>query len=186
MADTHHTWRPDMHSSPLAGRPQDLRSGRELDTEVFSAAALARASHDLMSAAELLGAADSTRESAAALAVALPSLTAALRMLAAATDDLRVDTLWLLRDSEPLLRRRGDVDPVAGAATDFSQVAGRLYASARACASLRDRIEPLLGAIADASVVADEPLDAIGLGAELSRGARLRAQPPEPETGPPA
>jgi hypothetical protein len=175
-----------VRSSPVVGTPQHLGSGRALDTEPSAAAALGRASHDLLSAAELLGAADGTRESAAALAVAIPSLTTALRTLAAATDDLRVDTLWLLRDAEPLLQRRGDVDPVAGAATDFSRVAGRLYASALACASLRDRIEPLLGAIADASVVADEPLDAISLGAELSRGARLRAQPPEPETVPPA
>jgi hypothetical protein len=161
-----------MHSSPIAGTPQHLGSGRELDKEPSSAAALRRSSHDLMSAAELLGAADGKRESAAALAVALPGLTTALRSLAAATDDLRVDTLWLLRDSEPLLQRRGEVDPVAGAARDFSRVAGRLYASALACASLRDHIEPLLGAIAD---VRDAPQDAIGLRADLSRGERLRA-----------
>jgi hypothetical protein len=171
-----------MHSSPMAGTPQHLGSGRELDTEPASAAALERASHDLMSAAELLGAADGTRESAAALAGALPSLTTALRTLAAATDDLRVDTLWLLRDSEPLLQRRGDVDPVAGAATDFSRVAGRLYASALACASLRDHIEPLLSAIADESVVRDKPQDAIGLRAELSRGERLRGVTPQSRT----
>ena len=164
-----------MNSSPLAHTPQDLGRGRELHTEPSSAAALKTASDDLISAAELLGAADGKRESAAALAVALPGLTTALRSLAAATDDLRVDTLWLLRDSEPLLQRRGDVDPVAGPARDFSRVAGRLYASALACASLRDHIEPLLGAIADESVVRDEPQDAIGLRADLSRAERLRA-----------
>jgi hypothetical protein len=164
-----------MNSSPMARTPQHLGSGRELDTKPSSAAALKRASHDLISAAELLGAADGKRESAAALAVALPGLTTALRSLAAATDDLRVDTLWLLRDSEPLLQRRGEVDPVAGAARDFSQIAGRLYASALACTSLRDHIEPLLGAIADESVVCDEPQDTIGLRADLSRAERLRA-----------
>jgi hypothetical protein len=129
-----------MNSSPMAPTPQHLGSGRELDTKPSSAAALKRASHDLISAAELLGAADGKRESAPARAVALQGLTTALRSLAAATDDLRVDTLWLLRDSEPLLQRRGEVDPVAGAAKDFSQVAGRLYASTLACASLRDHI----------------------------------------------
>ena len=164
-----------MNSSPLAHTPQDLGRGRELHTEPSSAAALKTASDDLISAAELLGAADGKRESAAALAVAVADLTTALGSLAAATDDLRVDTLWLLRDSEPLLRRRGEVDPVAGAATDFSQVAGGLYASALACASLRDHIEPLLGAIADESVIHDESQDAVGLRADLSRAERLRA-----------
>jgi hypothetical protein len=164
-----------MNSSPLARTPQDLSSGRELDTQSSSAAALKTASDDLISAAELLGAADGKRESAAALAVALPGLTTALRSLAAATDALRVDTLWLLRDSEPLLRRRGEVDAVAAAARDFSQVAGGLYASALACASLRDHIEPLLGAIADESVIHDESQDAVGLRADLSPGERLRA-----------
>jgi hypothetical protein len=115
-----------MNSSPLAPTPQHLGSGRELDTTPSSAAALKRASHALISAAELLGGADGKRESAAALAVALPGLTTALRSLAAATDDLRVDALWLLRDSQPLLRRRDEVDPVASAARGFSQVAGRL------------------------------------------------------------
>jgi hypothetical protein len=70
-------------------------------TKPSSAAALNRASHDLIAAAELLGAADGKRESAAALAVALPGLTTALRRLAAATDELRVDTLWLLRSCQP-------------------------------------------------------------------------------------
>jgi hypothetical protein len=162
-----------MNAAPRT--PHLLGSEREHDAERSSAAALERASHDLIAAAELLGAADGKRESAAALAVALPGLTTALRSLAAATDDLRVDTLWLLRDSEPLLRRRGEVDPVAGAARDFSQVAGRLYASALACASLRDHIEPLLDAIADESVARDEPQDAIGLRADHSRGERLRS-----------
>jgi hypothetical protein len=164
-----------MNSSPVARGPHHLGSGLERDAEAASAAALKTASDDLISAAEVLGAADGKRESAAALAAALPGLTTALRSLAAATDDLRVDTLWLLRDSEPLLQRRGDVDAVTGAARDFSQVAGGLYASALACASLRDHIGPLLGAIADESVVRDEPQDVDGVHAHLSRGERLPA-----------
>jgi hypothetical protein len=156
-----------MNAAPRT--PHLLGSEREHDAERSSTAALERAGHDLISAAELLGAAAGKRESAAALAVALPGLSTALRSLAAATDDLRVDTLWLLRDSEPLLQRRGEADAVAGAARDLSQVAGRLYASALACASLRDYIEPLLDAIADESVARDAPQDAIGLGAEVDR-----------------
>jgi hypothetical protein len=132
-------------------------SQREHDAEPSSTGPLERAGHDLVSAAELVGAAAGKRESAAALAAALPGLSTALRSLAAATDDLRADTLWLLRDSEPLLQRRGAADAVAGAARDLSQVAGRLYASALACASLRDDIEPLLDAIADESVARDDP-----------------------------
>ena len=164
-----------MDSSPKASTPHPLGSDRGLDTERASAAALKRMGQDLISAAELLGAADDKRESAAALAAALTGLSTALRSFAAATDGLRVSTLWLLRGSEPLLPRRGEVDPVGGAATDFSRVTGRLYASALACASLRDRIEPLLAAIADESVVRDDAQDAIGQSAHLSRGQQLPA-----------
>jgi hypothetical protein len=60
-----------MSSSPVARTPQHRGDGRELDAERFSAAALKTASHDLTSAAELLGPAVGKRESAAALAVAL-------------------------------------------------------------------------------------------------------------------
>jgi hypothetical protein len=144
-----------MNAAPST--PHLLGSEREHDAEPSSTAALERAGDDLISATELLRAAAGKRESAAALVVGLQGLSTALRSLAAATDDLRVDILWLLRDSEPLLQRRGAADAVGGAARDLSHVAGRLYASALACASLRDDIEPLLDAIADESVARDDP-----------------------------
>ncbi len=88
---------------------------------------------------------------------------------------MRVDVLWLLRDTEPLLPHGGNGGAVARAARDSSQLDGRLYASARVCESLRDHIEPLLDELAVESVAGDDPHDAIGLRADLSRGMQRAA-----------
>lgn len=147
-----------MDSSSTLTPSHPIGSDRnEADSEASSAAALERMGHDLIAAARLLGGANGKRESAAPLAAPLPALATALTSLAAATDDLRVEVLWLLRDTEPLLLHRGNEGAVARAASDFSQLTGSLYASARACASLRDHIEPLLDELADESVARDDP-----------------------------
>jgi hypothetical protein len=165
-----------MNSSPKHNPSHPAGSDRgEPAMNASSAAAVERMGRDLVAAAKLLGTANGKRESAAALAVPLPALTTALTSLAAATDDLRVDVLWLLRDTEPLLPNGGNGGAVARAARDFSQLAGRLYASARACESLRDYIEPLLDELAVESVAGDDPQDAIGLRADLSRGEQRAA-----------
>jgi hypothetical protein len=143
------------------------------DANDFSAAALERMGRELVAAAELLRAGGGKPGSAAAPAAPLPALATALTSLARATDGLRVDVLWLLRDAEPLLPHGGDGDAVATTARDFSRLAGRLYASSRACASLHDRIEPLLGELADGSVARDDPRDAAGLRADGPRGKQL-------------
>ena len=158
------------HERNPVGRDHD-----EPDANAFSAAALERMGRELVAAAELLRAGDGKAGSASALAAPLPPLATALTSLARATDRLRVDVLWLLRDAEPLLPDGGDGDAVATAARDFSRLAGGLYASSRACASLHDRIEPLLGELADGSVARDEPRDAAGLRADVSRGEQLAA-----------
>jgi hypothetical protein len=142
------------------------------DANAFSAAALERMGRELVAAAELLRAGDGKAGSASALAAPLPPL-ATLTSLARATDRLRVDVLWLLRDAEPLVPDGGDGDAVSAAAREFSRLAGGLYASSRACASLHDRIEPLLGGLADGSVARDEPRDAAGHRADVSRGEQL-------------
>ena len=144
------------------------------DANAFTAAALERMGRELVAAAELLRAGDGKAGSASALAAPLPPLATALTSLARATDRLRVDVLWLLRDAEPFLPD-GDGDAVATAARDFSRLAGGLYASSRDCASLHARIEPLLGGLADGSVARDEPRDAAGLRADVSRGEQLAA-----------
>jgi len=141
----------------------------------FSAAALERMGRELGAAGELLKAGDGNPGSAAALAAPLPALATALTSLARATDRLRVDVLWLLRDAEPLLADDGTGDAVATAARDFSRLAGALYASSRAGASLHDRIEPLLSELADGSVARDDPHDAVGLRADVARGEQLVA-----------
>jgi hypothetical protein len=144
------------------------------DADTFSTAALERMGRELVAAAELLRAGDGKPGPASALAAPLPALATALTSLARATDRLRVDVLWLLRDAEPL-PEGGDGDAVAAAARNFSRLAGGLYASSRACASLHARIQPLLGELADGSVARDEPRDAAGLRADVSRGEQLAA-----------
>ena len=160
-----------MNSSPTAGDHD------EPDMNASSVASLERTGRDLLAAAELLAAGDGKPKTAAALAVPLPALAAALTSLAGATDDLRIDVLWLLRDGEPRLPHGGDEAAVAREARDFSALAGRLYASSRACASLRDHIEPLLRelALADESVAGEDPQDAVGLTADLLRAEELPA-----------
>jgi hypothetical protein len=165
-----------MNSSPNTNPSHPVGSDRDApDMNASPAAAVERMGRDLVAAAMLLGAANGKRESAPALAVPLPALASALTGLAAATDDLRVDVLWLLRDAEPLLPHDGNGGAVARAARDFSQLAGRLYASARACESLREHIEPLLDELAVESVAGNDPHDAIGLGADVSRGEQRAA-----------
>jgi hypothetical protein len=161
-------------NSPL-GRNRVRNDHDKPDATAFSAAALERMGRELVAAAELLKAGDGEPGSASALAAPLPALATALTSLARATDRLRVDVLWLLRDAEPLLPHGGDGDAVATAATDFSRLAGRLYASSRACASLHDRIEPLLSGLADGSIARDDPRDAVGLRTDVSRGEQLAA-----------
>jgi hypothetical protein len=147
-----------MNSPPKPNRSHPAGNERdEPDMNASSAAAVERMGRDLVAAAKLLGNANGKRESAAALVVPLPALTTALTSLAAATDDLRVDVLWLLRDTQPLLPDGGNGGAVARAARDFSQLAGRLYAGARACESLRDHIEPLLDELAVESVAGNDP-----------------------------
>ena len=146
----------------------------EPDTNAFSAAAFERMAGELGAAAELLRAGDGAPGSAGALVEPLPALATALTNLARATDRVRVDVLWLLRDAEPLVPE-GSGDAVATTAREFSRLAGGLYASSRACASLHDRIEPLLAELADGSVARDDPRDAVGLRADVSRGAQLTA-----------
>jgi hypothetical protein len=88
---------------------------------------------DVAASMAALRSATPARGYAAAIPPTLAHLEAAMDDLAAAVDELRVETLWHLRDTD-------DDDHVEATAGDFSTLAGRLYAARQATVALRERV----------------------------------------------
>jgi len=104
-----------------------------------AADAVARRGADVVASIAALRSATATRGYAAAIPSTLSDLETATQHLAAAVDQLRVETLWHLRHTEPASTT--DDDHVAACARDFSALAGRLYAAREATVALRERVE---------------------------------------------
>jgi hypothetical protein len=94
---------------------------------------------DVVASIAALRSATGARGYAAAIPATLAHLEAATAELAAAVDELRVETLWHLRDTEP--DPSADDDHVDASARDFSTLAGRLYAAREATVALREHLE---------------------------------------------
>jgi hypothetical protein len=103
-----------------------------------TAGAVAERAVDAVASIAALRSATAARGYAAAIPSTLADLETATQHLAAAVDELRVETLWHLRDTEPAAT---DDNHVAACARDFSALAGRLYAAREATSALRDRVE---------------------------------------------
>jgi hypothetical protein len=114
--------------------PPTLHAHHDAD----AADAVARHAADVVASIVALRSATAARGYAAAIPKTLSDLEAAAQHLAAAVDELRVETLWHLRDIEPAVISDDDVDAWA---RDFSTVAGRLYAAREATVALRERME---------------------------------------------
>jgi hypothetical protein len=93
---------------------------------------------DVVASIAALGSATAARGYAAAIPAALAHLEAATGNLAATVDEVRVEALWHLRDTEPAAI---DADHVDATARDFSILAARLYAAQQATVALRERME---------------------------------------------
>jgi hypothetical protein len=104
-----------------------------------AADAVVQRAADVVASTAALRSATTARGYAAAIPSTLAHLEAATQHLAAAVDELRVETLWRLRDTEPAAVT--DDDHVAACARDFSAIAGRLYAAREATGALRERLE---------------------------------------------
>jgi hypothetical protein len=104
-----------------------------------AADAVAQRAVDVVASTAALRSAAAGRGHAAAIPSTLAHLEAATQNLAAAVDELRMETLWHLRDTEPATAT--DDDHVAACARDFSAFAGRLYAAREAAGALRERVE---------------------------------------------
>jgi hypothetical protein len=104
-----------------------------------AAEAVARHAADVVGSIAALRSVTAARGYAAAIPSTLVHLEAATGDLAAAVDELRVETLWHLRDTDPAAIN--DDDDVDACARDFSTLAGRLYAAQQATVALRERIE---------------------------------------------
>ena len=122
-------------SDSMAHRPETNPGGEPARTLSAHSRGLARAAEALWSAAE-------GRGYAVAVASALEDMESALEAMANATDELRRESLWRLREAEAL--RSGQADTVAAAAGDFSRLAGSLHRSRQACGALHGRIRPQL------------------------------------------
>ena len=105
------------------------------DSDAAEAVALRAA--DVVASIAALRSATAARGYAAAIPAALAHLEAATGNLAATVDELRVEALWHLRDTEPAAI---DDDHVYATARDFSILAGRLYAAQQATMALRERV----------------------------------------------
>jgi hypothetical protein len=114
--------------------PPTLHAHHDAD----AAHAVARHAADVVASTVALRSAAARRGYAAAIPKTLTDLEAATQHLAAAVDELRVETLWHLRDIGPAVVGDDDVDACA---RDFSSLVGRLYAAREATVSLRERIE---------------------------------------------
>jgi hypothetical protein len=104
-----------------------------------AAEAVAERAADVVASIAALRSATAARGYAVAIPATLAHLEAATADLAAAVDELRVETLWHLRDTEPA----GSTDDahVDASARDFSTLAGRLYAAREATVALREHLE---------------------------------------------
>jgi hypothetical protein len=103
------------------------------------AEAVTQRAADVVASIAALRSATAARGYAAAIPATLVHLEAAAGDLAAAVDELRVETLWHLRDTEPAAIN--DDDHVGATARDFSTLAGRLYAARQATVALRERVK---------------------------------------------
>jgi hypothetical protein len=103
-----------------------------------AAEAVTQRAADVVASVAALRSATAVRGYAAAIPSTLDHLDAAAGHLAAIADELRVETLWHLRDTEPAAT---DDDHVDAYARDFSTLAGRLYAAQQATVALRERVE---------------------------------------------
>jgi hypothetical protein len=117
---------------PLA--PATLHAHHDAD----AAEAVAQRAADVVSSIAAFRSATAGRGYAAATPSTLIHLEAATGDLAAAVDELRVETLWHLRDIEPAASNDDHVDATA---QDFSTLAGRLYAAQQATVALRRQVE---------------------------------------------
>jgi hypothetical protein len=104
-----------------------------------AAEAVAQRAADAVASIAALRSATAARGYAAAIPATLAHLEVATGDLAAAVDELRVETLWHLRDTEPAAST--DDDHVDASARDFSTLAGRLYAAREATVALREHLE---------------------------------------------
>jgi hypothetical protein len=104
-----------------------------------AAEAVAQRAVDAVASVAALRSATAARGYAAAIPSTLVHLEAATGHLAATVDELRVETLWHLRDTEPAAIN--DDDHIDAFARDFSTLAGRLYAAQQAIVTLRERVE---------------------------------------------
>jgi hypothetical protein len=123
---------PDEFASGLA--PATLHAHHDPD----AAETVALRAADIVASIAALRSATAARGYAAAIPGALADLETATGHLAATVDELRVETLWHLRDTEPAASDDGHVDATA---RDFSTLAGHLYAAQQAIVALRERIE---------------------------------------------
>jgi hypothetical protein len=122
---------PDESPKPLA--PATFHAHHDSD----AAEAMALRAADVVASIAALRSATAARGHAAAIPAALAHLEAATGNLAATVDELRVEALWHLRDTEPAAI---DDDHVDATARDFSILAGRLYAAQQATVALRERV----------------------------------------------
>jgi hypothetical protein len=112
---------------------------RHAHHDPVTAEAVAERAADAVASIAALRSATVARGYAAAIPSTLADLETATEHLAAAVDELRVEALWHLRDTQPAAIT--DDDHVAACARDFSALAGRLYAAREATSALRDRVE---------------------------------------------
>jgi hypothetical protein len=104
-----------------------------------AAEAVAQRAADVAASIAALRSATAARGYASAIPSTLVHLEAVTGDLAAIVDELRVEALWHLRDTEPAAINDGD--HVDACARDFSTLAGRLYAARQATVALRERVE---------------------------------------------
>ncbi len=103
-----------------------------------AAEAIAQRAADVVGSIAALRSAAAARGSAAGIPSTLVHLETVTGELAAAVEELRVETLWHLRDTEPAaINENHQVDATA---RDFSILAGRLYAAQQAAVALRERV----------------------------------------------
>ena len=103
-----------------------------------AAGAVAQRAADVVASTAALRSAAAARGSAAGIPSTLIHLETVTGELAAAVEELRVETLWHLRDTEPAANN--DDDHLYATARDFSILAGRLYAAQQATVALRERV----------------------------------------------
>jgi hypothetical protein len=103
-----------------------------------AAEAIAQRAADVVGSIAALRSAAAARGSAAGIPSTLVHLETVTGELAAAVEELRVETLWHLRDMEPAAIN--DDHQVDATARDFSILAGRLYAAQQAAVALRERV----------------------------------------------